>query len=276
MHSVTMTGENLMKPNLKQLTLVALFSVIFVLPRVAFTTFAATLMTVVPLSGFAAGDDDHIFCSYTEEPRTVDSSERRIFYTAVFLGDDSFTTGYTNDFRDYLKEEYDFRGVEDNCFFEDKADSASRDLDRAVRSDESSDVYSSVIKTGWTPDDFSINAIVKELQLDFGKCADEVKVSVKNNKLMLFGKHLYWQIYQDFTIPLDRLDKVKYDNENLSFECSDEEGDCIEQEKTWVIDISPVRSATINFRGNDCNFKTRKSIEYQIGDLMKQINLRDS
>ena len=52
-----------------------------------------------------ANDDDHIWCVSRETvPGNV--GYLRAFYSAVFLGDYSSTTGYENAFRDFLRDQY--------------------------------------------------------------------------------------------------------------------------------------------------------------------------
>ena len=146
-----------------------------------------------------ADDDDYIYCVYKEFSH-IDEDERRAFYTAVFLGDYSFTVGYTNDFRAYLDQEYDFNGIEEYCFFENDSPTASRALKRAMEDDERSDLYDGgVIMTNWAPDSFSkqplqdFNISIRGESADLKicvrdhECEDGDKVRVSVDDLRIFS-----------------------------------------------------------------------------------------
>ncbi len=147
--------------------------------KTAFFALAAAILLAAPLPSLAA-DDDHIFCTF-EEFSSADP-ERRIFYTAVFLGDYSFTIGYTNKFRDYLEAEYDFNGIDKYCFFEDTARDASRDMDNKIRDDESRDLYGGgVIRTNWSPDNFS-NQPLQDFHITIDGDESELEICVRDHE----------------------------------------------------------------------------------------------
>lgn len=141
-----------------------------------------------------ASDTDHIYCSYSEITISIDKS--RMFYTAVFLGNYSFTVGYANAFGEYLEKKYNSIGTS-RCFFESTPDVASQNLDRKVDFDESLDIYSKVIKTGWAPDDFrnqplqDFNVTIRDDSAELQICVrdhecedgDEVRVTVDGNNI---------------------------------------------------------------------------------------------
>lgn len=136
------------------------------------------LVAVVPAQ---AKDGDYIYCLY-KEFNTIDSDDRRVFYSAVFLGDYSFTTGYTNDFRDFLKDKHDFNGISKYCFFEGNSPAASRELEGRMRDDERTGLYGGgVIMTNWAPDTFDEQSI-QDFNITISGDSAQLRVCVRDHE----------------------------------------------------------------------------------------------
>ena len=136
-------------------------------------------LSLILVAGFNtpvfAGDDDHIFCIY--HPVDI-SADNRAFYSAVFLGDYSFTTGYENDFLDHIKETYPGASViESYCFFESDSRAAQRELERHARS---TDIYE-VVMTGWAPDNFA-NQPLQDFNMTISGDSAELEICVRDHE----------------------------------------------------------------------------------------------
>ena len=130
----------------------------------------------------AVQDDDHIWCVFTET-LPGELGYVRAFYTAVFLGDYSFTLGYENAFRDFLEDQYgrDFDFILDEyCFFEGTPQAASRRLDSSIDLDRQ--IYGrGLIETRWAPDDFS-NTDIQDFNLRISGDSADLQICVRDHE----------------------------------------------------------------------------------------------
>lgn len=147
---------------------------------------AVIVMTSGTVAPAIAAEDDHIYCLMRGE--SVYKGKGDAFYTAVFLGDYSFTAGHINDFRDYLEREYkgDYGGdlflTESYCFHEDTATAAGRRLQREMKEDEREDLFN-ITYTGWTPDsDGFSNQDIKDFRITIDGDSDDLKICVRDHE----------------------------------------------------------------------------------------------
>ena len=129
-----------------------------------------------------ADEDDHIFCVF-KESSLVQSDERRVFYTAVFPGDYSWTVGYQNEFGQFLEDEYgDDLIFERYCFFEASPRKASRDLERMSDDDRRSSLYlGGAIMTRWAPDNF-VSQDIQDFRIQISSDEGSLEVCVRDHE----------------------------------------------------------------------------------------------
>ncbi len=93
----------------------------------------------------AQDEEEYIFCLQTNGDRDAR------YYTDIFRGDYRFTTGYENDFYDYLKANgWEPYRQSSNCFYGDTHEAAEARLLRHIKKDESNGYR--VVRTKWSPD----------------------------------------------------------------------------------------------------------------------------
>ena len=136
------------------------------------------VLTNMSVAVATASNDDYIYCTYNE---IGFSDEPRSFYTGIFLGDYSFTAGYTNDFFDYIKAEHDFNGINSYCFFENNHDSAVHRLQGNIREDNDKNIFSKVFQTNWAPDNFT-NQDLQDFQMEISGDSSELQVCVRDHE----------------------------------------------------------------------------------------------
>ncbi len=122
-----------------------------------------------------ADDDDYIFCimgSFSDDPRTR-------YYSAIFLGDYSYTMGVENAFHEYLEDEgFEPARSESYCYFEKSSSSAEREFERHVRDDE--DTYK-IVRTNWAPDTFSAQPL-RDFNITISEGQREIRVCVRDHE----------------------------------------------------------------------------------------------
>lgn len=92
----------------------------------------------------AQAEHDYIFCLQTNWDRDAR------YYTDIFRGDYSFTTGYENDFHDHLEANgLDIPRRSSYCFFGDTQGAAEAKFLRHIKKDESNGYR--VVRTKWSP-----------------------------------------------------------------------------------------------------------------------------
>ena len=161
----------------------AMFNLLQSLPKNILELAAAALLVLLIAQPVAlANDDDHIWCVF-KESIVVDSGKRRVFYTAVFLGDYTYNTRYENAFGEFLKDQYGRDLILDRyCFFERAPQSASRELDRRIDADRRDSLYGGgPIETHWAPDDFANNDI-QDFHTRISGDSGELQICVRDHE----------------------------------------------------------------------------------------------
>ena len=105
------------------------------------------LVGVLGLSNAVLAQDekDHIFCCQFSMDR------KNVYYTPVFMGDYGFTTGYENDFYDYLHANgWDPKRTNSYCFFGRTHGDAESELLQSIERNESNGYR--VVRTRWAPE----------------------------------------------------------------------------------------------------------------------------
>ncbi len=140
------------------------------------------LVSLLAMPLVVVANDDHMYCLF-KESSIVAAEQRRVFYTAVFLGDYSARVGYENAFGSFLKDQYgDGLIFHEYCFFEDTPQAASRDFERDIEEDRRSSLYGGgVIKTGWAPDDFS-NQDIQDFRMKISGDSADLQICVRDHE----------------------------------------------------------------------------------------------
>lgn len=137
-------------------------------------------LTTAAVTRAQAAEDDYVFCIVQSMSDFSGETKTTRYYSAIFLGDYSFTTGVENDFYDYLKEE---AGVQPNrgatwCFKGNSLAEAEREYASHVRDDKQ--VFR-VVHTKWAPDDFT-NRPLQDFTITVPAHRREVTVCVRDHE----------------------------------------------------------------------------------------------
>ena len=143
---------------------------------------AAILVLLIAQPVALANDDDHIWCVF-KETLPGDLGYVRAFYTAVFLGDYTGSTGYESAFRDFLEDQYgrDYEVLlDESCYSNSTPQDASRRYDRDI--DLARQIYGSgVIETHWAPDDFS-NMDIQDFHTRISGDSADLQICVRDHE----------------------------------------------------------------------------------------------
>ena len=152
----------------------------FSIQRPAFLAVTLLALTTTAVTRVQAAEDDYVFCIVQSLSDFSGETKSTRYYTAIFLGDYSFTIGVENDFYDYLKEE---AGVKPNrgatwCFKGDSLAEAEREYASHVHDDKQ--VFR-VVHTKWAPDDFT-NQPLQDFTITVPVNRREVTVCVRDHE----------------------------------------------------------------------------------------------